>query len=196
MLWGVLLLGLAAVVVAYFVEDRSGPRDPVIATVRDFALTNQLGQPVGLQNLRGQVWVANVIFSQCPTQCRKLSAQMEEVQSHLPRNARLVSLTADPKYDSPAVLSRYGEKYHNDPTKWYFLTGTKAEVYRTAIEDLKFSVLESGDEKDTSLENRFIHSTSYSIVDRQGRLRAVVQGEREDAPEQILKAVKRLLREH
>ena len=87
MLWGVLLLGLAGVVAAYFLEDK-GPRYPVISTAHEFTLTNQLGQAVGARDLRGQVWVANVIFSRCPTQCRRLSAQMEAVQSRIPRRAR------------------------------------------------------------------------------------------------------------
>jgi protein SCO1/2 len=193
----VLGLGLVAVMAAYgYSLLTKVPRDPIIAVVHDFRFTNQLGQAVTADSLRGQVWVADVIFTQCPTQCRRLSAQMEKVQASLPKGARLVSLTADPEYDTPQVLARYGEKYHADPSKWLLLHGTKEGLYRTASEDLKFSVLDTGERGTNSMDGRFIHSTSYSIVDRRGQLRAVVQGENEDAPEQILKAVKRLLREY
>jgi protein SCO1/2 len=194
-IWGVLVIGIIAVVVAFILSPPL-ERLPAFGLVQGFTLTNQIGEAITLDSLNGKVWVANVIFSRCPTQCRRLSAQMEEVQRHLPRGVRLVSLTADPGYDSPKVLERYGEKYHTDPAKWWFLTGPKSEVYRVAVQDLKFSVMETGDDQTNRLENLYIHSTSYTIVDRHGRLRGVVQGENEDAPAQILRKVKLLASEH
>jgi protein SCO1 len=194
-IWGLLVGGLLAVVVAFVLAPPAQPRLPVIHQVHGFTLTNQVGTAVSLADLNGKVWVANVIFSRCPTQCRKLSRQMQRVQAELPARAHLVSLTADPSYDSAPVLQRYGEQYQTDPQRWWFLTGSKTEVYRVAVEDLKFSVLESGDPAPAKLEDLFIHSTSYSVVDRRGRLRAVVQGEAPDAEHQILDAVRRLLTE-
>jgi protein SCO1/2 len=167
------------------------PRLPVISELKPFSLTNHLAEPVGLGSIRGSICVANVVFSRCPTQCRKLSSQMQRIQADIPAGVRLLSLTADPEHDTPQVLRRYGEQYKTDASKWWFLTGPKKELYRLAIEDLKFTVIESG-EPDGKLEDLFIHSPVFAILDRRGRVRAVVQGEAANAEENVLRIVRSL----
>ncbi len=39
--------------------------------------------------------------------------------------AKLVTLTTDPDYDTPSILKRYGEHYGADFQRWTFLTGDK-----------------------------------------------------------------------
>lgn len=195
LVWGGLIAALVAIVVIYFVTDARRSHLPVISHLTAFAVTNQLGEPVSAASLRGQVAVVNVIFTQCPTQCPKLTQQMARVQAGIGPGVRLLTLTADPGYDTPEVLKRYAQRYGADATKWWFLTGTKAEIYRLATSDLKFSVLESANPAEAKLEDRFIHSMDFALVDRAGRLRAVVHGEDPDAPAQVLALVKQLLRE-
>ncbi|MFM7806187.1 MAG: SCO family protein [Verrucomicrobiota bacterium] len=187
-LWTLLVAGLLAVSVAYLA---SGKAPPVLARLQDFALTNQVGNRVDLASLRGRVSVVNVIFSRCPTQCRRLSAQMQRIQARIPSGVRLLTMTADPEHDSPEVLARYGLEYQASPQTWWFLTGRKAEVYRVAVSDLKFAVVESGDPA-AKLEDLFIHSADFGILDAQGRLRFIVHGEDSDAEDQVLRSVKRL----
>lgn len=187
-LWAALIASLLAVSVAYL-RSRNDP--PVLSRLEEFNLTNQLGQAVGRHALRGRVTVVNVIFSRCPTQCRRLSAQMQRIQSRIPSGVRLVSLTADPEFDTPEVLRRYGLEYQASPDRWWLLTGRKSEVYRVAISDLKFAVVESG-EPSPKLEDLFIHSADFGVLDSQGRLRFVIHSEDSDAEEQVIRAVKRL----
>ena len=195
LVWSGLVAALAGIAAVYFfAESRRAPL-PVISRIRSFALTNQLGEPVTPASLRGRVTVVNVIFTQCPIQCPKLSQQMARVQESVPAGVRLISLTADPGYDSPAVLQRYGKRFGADPAKWWFLTGDKIGLYHFAAEDLKFNLLESADPEHAKLEDRFIHSTDFAIVDKAGRLRAVVHGEEPDAETRIVGHVKQLLRE-
>lgn len=188
---------MAAVTVVFF---RSVPRAsplPVIGPVADFHLTNQFRLAVTREALEGFVWVADVIFSRCPGQCHELSQQMRRIQDRLPRGrpVRLVSLSADPAHDTPDVLLRYGARYGSDSNRWYFLTGPKADVYRLAIDSLKFSVVEKPEGERTAWEDLFIHSSAFAVVDRSGRLRAMVQGELPDAEERILGHVRGLLEE-
>ena len=72
----------------------------------DFTLTNQNGQPVTLADLRGQVWIADAIFTRCPGQCLIMSAHMKEIQDALPSGLpiQLVSFTTDADFDQPPVL--------------------------------------------------------------------------------------------
>lgn len=192
-LWGLLGAGLIGVVLVYFLQPEPPAPLGMLRPAGTFSLTNQLGAPVTERDVWGDVVVANVIFSRCPTQCHRLSQLMARVQRRIPTGVRLISLTADPGYDTPEVLARYGQKHGAQTDKWWFLTGPKPEVYQHATSNLLFTVLESPDPAHTAIENLFIHSTDFAILDTQARLRAVVHGEDADAEEQILARVRQLL---
>lgn len=199
-LWTILVLALAGVVGAYFViEPRPPPPPaaplPVLGSVKPFSLTNQAGATVTEADVRGQVVVADVIFSRCPTLCHRLSQQMAKLQAQAPTGVRLLSLTADPAFDTPAVLAKHGQRYGAEAAKWWFLTGTKAEVYQVATNSLLFAVMENPEPEPAKLEYLFIHSADFKIVDRLGRLRAVVYGEETNAVERVLSLVTQLQRE-
>lgn len=195
LLWAILVAALVGVGVAYVVTESRRVDLPVIGSLKPFTLTNQLGAPVTAESLRGQVVVADVIFSRCPTMCHRLSQQMAKLQAGIPSGVRLLSLTADPVYDTPSVLAKHGQRYGSDPAKWWFLTGTKADVYGVATNSLLFSVMENPEPEKAKLEDLFIHSADFKILDKQGRLRAVVYGEETNAVERIVGLVRQLRRE-
>lgn len=200
--WGTLIAVMLTVSVAYALQRL---RDdvpvstalPVLAEVGRFQLTNQFSIRVGREELEGYVWLVNVIFSRCPGQCHQLSVQMAELQRKLPQELpiRLISLTADPEFDSPAVLYRYAGRYGAESNRWLFLTGPKREVYDLAMQGLKFSVVENENARDATIDELFIHSASFALVDRQGRLRSMVQIEDRDAVSRILKEARALAEE-
>src|SRR2546428_2879809 len=115
--WSGLTLVMLAIVVSFVatrlgvgVRSEAGAL-PVIGAVADFALTNQTGRVVTLADLGGRVWVADIIFTRCPGACAKMTREMSELQVALPAgdSVSLVSLTADPGFDTPDVLKRYGD---------------------------------------------------------------------------------------
>ena len=175
---------------------------PVIGAVNDFTLTNQFAAAVTLADLRGHVWIADIIFSRCPGPCLKMTRQMKELQDALPAasQARLVTLTTDPDFDVPSVLARYADRFSADTNRWVFLTGTKKAVGEFAASGLKLSAVETAPAKRKSEIDMFDHSTSFVIVDKQARLRGVFEtgGEGVDwtvEQQKILAAVKQLERE-
>ncbi len=167
---------------------------PVLAETAPFQLTNQFGVRVQNADLSGYVMVVDVIFSRCPGQCHRLSQQMRRLQQSVGSGVpvRFVSLTADPEFDTPQVLRRYAERYGAEGASWNFLTGPKSEVYRWAQEGLKFSVVENDPSRVKNLDDLFIHSASFAILDRKGRLRAMIQSEDADSSDRILQCVKSL----
>jgi cytochrome oxidase Cu insertion factor (SCO1/SenC/PrrC family) len=197
-----LTLLLAVLVAAIKLRGASGKPMPVFGAVADFSLTNQSGGAVSLAALRGQVWVADIIFTRCAGPCLKMSRQMKELQQALPpgSGAKLVTLTTDPDYDSPPVLRRYAEKFGADTNRWMFLTGTKKQIANLASDSLKLSALEKKPEERESPADLFIHSTIFVVVDKQAQLRGVFEttGEQIEPREvktQLLAAVRRLERE-
>ncbi|HLP76577.1 MAG TPA: SCO family protein, partial [Candidatus Paceibacterota bacterium] len=153
------------------------PELPVYAQVNDFVLTNQNNAVVSLNDLRGKVWVADIIFTRCPGPCKRMTQQMKELQTALEpgNNARLVSLTTDPEFDTPAILSRYAERFGADTNRWTFLTGSKKQIADVAVGSLKLAVVEKKPEERESADDLFIHSTIFVVVDRRGQLRGVFE---------------------
>jgi cytochrome oxidase Cu insertion factor (SCO1/SenC/PrrC family) len=177
--WGGIVFVVLAIVAAYVRERQRVPANkfPVIAQVADFTLTNQLAQPVRLADLRGQVWVADIIFTRCPGPCATMTRRMADLQAALPANApvKLVSLTTDPAHDTPRALASYAERFGAHPNRWQFLTGPKADLVKLAVNSLKLTVLDKEEAKRTSPNDLFIHSSIFVVVDKQGRLRAVFE---------------------
>lgn len=195
------LVGVGLVIL--FLQRRpAAPPLPVYNEVRAFTLTNQAGKAVSLADLRGQVWVADIIFTRCAGPCLRMSKQMQELQKLVPpgSRARFVSLTTDPDFDTPPVLQAYGRRFEADPERWQFLTGTKQQIASLARESLKLTAIEKAPGERETPEDLFIHSTIFVLVDQQGRLRGVYETEGEGTDpvatrRQIAAAVNQLERE-
>jgi protein SCO1 len=180
---------------------RSGPL-PVYGQVADFALTNQDGRVVSLADLRGHVWVADIIFTRCPGPCLKMSRQMQELQQSLPSQTgtRLVSLTTDADYDTPPILKSYAARFNADTNRWIFLTGTTRQIANLAIDSLKLTAIAKKPEERQSPEDLFVHSTIFVLLDKEARLRGIFEtvGEGidpEQVKRQILAGIRQLERE-
>jgi len=131
-----------------------------------------------------------------------MSRQMKELQQALPpaSQARLITLTTDPDFDTPPVLKAYGQRFDEDPVRWTFLTGTKPQIASLAIKSLKLTAIEKKPEERESPVDLFVHSTIFVLVDKHADLRGVFEttGEGVDAQKveaQILAGVRRLERE-
>jgi protein SCO1/2 len=150
---------------------------PVIGPIADFTLTNQIGRAVSLADVRGRVWVADIIFTRCPGPCLKMTKQMKELQEALPSasQAKLVTLTTDPDFDTPTVLRAYAERFQADTNRWMFLTGTKQAIGKVAIDSLKLTAIEKKPEERESPRDLFVHSTIFVVADKQGQLRGVFE---------------------
>ncbi len=136
-----------------------GPDLPVLYDVPLFELTSEQGQTFSSSSLKGQLWVADFIFTHCPGPCLRMSAQMKKLQDET--QVRLVSFTVDPKRDTPEVLAQYARRYRAQSNRWTFLTGT--------IEQLNYlsrTVFKVGD-----IEADLTHSTRLILVDAQMRIR-------------------------
>jgi protein SCO1/2 len=192
----IVLAGLAVVILGItfaFIRSRTGPQLPVLNQLSDFSLTNQNGKIVSLQDLRGTVWIADIIFTRCPAQCARMSKNMATLQRDLP-NVKFVSLTADPGFDTPDILKTYAK--HFDATdNWTFLTGTKSNVYWFAMDGLKLAVDERKPEERDNINDLFIHSKNFMLVDKKGQLRAGFEGDEPENNPAIIAAAKALLAE-
>ncbi|RMF72307.1 MAG: SCO family protein [Alphaproteobacteria bacterium] len=101
----------------------------------DITLVDQDGRPVHLAALLAEPHpvVMQFIFTSCATICPVLSAGIASAQAELVRRApdvRILSISIDPTYDTPARLKAYAARYHAN-ANWRFLTGPEPMIRRT-----------------------------------------------------------------
>ena len=88
------------------VKDGKTSYDTVFHTIRNFTLTNQLGQQVGLKNLPGKVVLVDFFFTSCTSICPTLTKNLKKIQDAYVKNdtlLQLLSFSVDPERDSSAV---------------------------------------------------------------------------------------------
>jgi len=132
----------------------------------EFRLTDQDGREVTRADLRGKVAVIDFIYTRCPLPdvCPRLSANFAVLARRFRGRVVLLSVTVDPEYDSPAVLKEYARRWNADAGTWRFATGDVAKLATALGEVYWFD------------EGSIGHNTMTSIIGRDGRLAAVVEG--------------------
>lgn len=98
----------------------------------DFSLTERSGRTVTAAELAGNYVVVHLLFTGCSAGCSLLGQRMAEVQKATAgmKDVKLLSVTVDPRTDTPAVLTKYADGLAADKDRWLFLTGAKPDVYR------------------------------------------------------------------
>lgn len=127
---GLLLSSLAAVDVS--AKEKRYKRTEEVYTVPDVVLVNQDREKVRLVELLNsdKPVFLDFIYGTCTTICPILSAGYSNMQRKLGDNSeqvQLVSVSIDPEYDTPAVMTEYLERYQAKPG-WDFLTGSREDI--------------------------------------------------------------------
>jgi hypothetical protein len=130
-------------------------------------------------DLRGHVWIANFIFTRCPSICPLITAKMALVQRRLgDPKLRFVSFSVDPSRDTPDVLKRYAAGWRPGETRWILLSTTAA-----AVESLVTAMY--GTIKPA--ENDINHPRLFFLVDAAGSVRGVYESDRDDAVDRLVR---------
>ena len=155
----------------------------------EFSLTDQADKTVTLADLKGKVWVADFIFTNCGGTCPMMTDKMRKLQERLPAEIRMVSITVDPDRDTPKALAAYAAEHGATRERWLFLTGDKQSLYDLCVKGFKLPLDESGG---TAAEP-IAHSTRFVLVDKQGEIRGYYSGTEEQDLMRLAADAKRLL---
>jgi protein SCO1/2 len=151
---------------------------PVLGQVPPFTLTDASGKRFGSADLRGQVVIASVFFTRCPSICPLLMRRMGQLQERLGREGeagiRLLSVTVDPGHDTPERLRQYGASTGVDPARWTLLTGSPAQV--RALVEGGFKVA-AGEAATAGGILDIAHSGKFVLLDGRGRIRGYYDAE-------------------
>ena len=158
--------------------------------ILDFTLINQLGDTVTLSDLSGQTLIVDFFFTRCNTICPILTSNLSLIHDKLPPGVHILSHSVTPQADSASVLLDYANSYGADPSKWWFLTGDKPQLYHLARKSY-FACLDEGD----GGYQDFVHTENVTLVDSEGRLRGIYDGTSEQEISQLYYDLQRLLEE-
>lgn len=156
--------------------------DTVWHKLPNIRLVNQLGDSVGLYDIKNKVIVADFFFTRCPNICPAMTKNMAKLQqsfSHYNEGrkvvdssiVRFVSFSIDPERDSVAALKKYADRYKVNHDNWWMLTGPKKTIYDFAFNEMKLGVVD-GEGIDTS----FLHDQRFVLLDKDYTVRGYYNG--------------------
>ncbi|MFT9599089.1 SCO family protein [Mesobacillus sp.] len=160
-------VSIALIVTLILTACGQGIKDPLNWEINDFTFENQNGKKVGMEDLNGEVWVADFIFTSCETVCPPMTANMDILNQKLKKeginNIKFVSFSVDPDVDTPDRRKDYMKRYDINPDKWHFLSGYSQQTIEDfALKNFKTIV------KKPENDDQVIHGTSFYLVDKDG----------------------------
>lgn len=154
------------------ISDVKLPKAPLNRVLIDhkmppFSLLDQSGKTVSLSDFQGKVVVVDFIYTRCPLPdvCPRLSANFASVSKKL-RDVEFLSITIDPQFDTPEVLSEYARRWQAGES-WRFLTGTPEQIQEVAG---LFGLIYWPE------EGSITHTVATAVIGRDGRLAAKIDG--------------------
>ncbi len=137
-----------------------------------FRLVTQYGDTVTPEDVfRGQYTIVGFFFTRCGGVCPNMNRNLKKAYDLFPK-VRIVSLTVDPYHDSVPVLRKYAKQWGIEDKRWLFLTGSRKDIYLTALDAFNLVVLEA--KTDTTQPNwwdkTFIHSEEVVLLNPKGQI--------------------------
>jgi protein SCO1/2 len=194
-----ILLG-AAFMTYYYNVSREHPKTlPILGEpghkTRYFAFINQDGKTITKKDVEGKIFVVEYFFTTCKGICPKMNENMTKVYAAFKGNndIRILSHTVDPMKDTVAAMKAYSLRFDADASQWFFLTGDKRELYDMAR--YSYLVTAVDDTASVNIDDDFIHTDRFVLVDRLGQIRGQYEGTDMKAVTQLIGDIKELLKE-
>lgn len=176
-----------------FIDHPAVVEKQVKHVIADFEATNQHGQKITLDDLKGKVHVTNFMFTRCTSICPIMTNNLKTLADTYKNDPRfsLLSFSVTPWMDSIPALRSFAESYRIIAKNWHLLTGEKSEIYRLARRSY-FAEKDLGFTKDST---EFLHTEHLVLVDPQLRLRGIYNATLKPDIIQLIQDVEQLLKE-
>jgi len=178
----------------YGEKEVNAPGDTTYYQVPPFTFTDAFGNTVTDRSTEGRIIVADFFFTRCTSICPKMTAQMQQLQFKLDEPAYadilFLSHTVDPLNDSLEVLRRYARRYQADSSRWKFVTGDPAAIYRQGNNGYLLSAME-----DSTAAEQFVHDQRFVLVDKRRHIRGFYDGTDTEEVGRLATDLKMLMKE-
>ena len=155
-------------------------------SVPEFSLTERSGKKFGLEQLRGTIWIADFIYTDCQDTCPLQSAEMARLQDELSaqKAVKLLSFSVNPDKDTPSILSQYADRFKASSDRWLFLTGRQEEIKSLVQDGFRLSVASASTDPGVIL-----HSPRLVLIDRQAQIRGYYDSRDNEALQRLRRDV-------
>ena len=164
------------------------------AAVPDARFRDEAGKARRLSGWRGQALAVSFIYTRCPLPnfCPLMDEHFKAVQAvvlqeqDLRGRVRLLSVSFDPLHDQPEVLATRAKQLGADPAVWTYLTGEREEIATFAS---RFGVSIVPADPQTQ---EIVHNLRTAIIDKDGRLSAILRGN-EWTPQELIAELRKAI---
>lgn len=166
--------------------------------ISDFSFQNQLGDTITKKSVEGHIFVTDFFFTTCGGICPKMTHQLKRVQSEFSDDPSflILSHTVNPSIDTVETMAKYADRFGADPNKWWFLTGTKKDLYLMARKSYLVVPDEADPNFDHGGESDFVHTENFALIDPDGRIRGMYDGTNPDEINELIRDVYDLKKEY
>lgn len=147
----------------------------------EFEFTDQMGRNFNSKELDGKVWMASFFFSTCPGICVRQNQEVASIHHRFEdRDLTILSISVQPKVDTPTALLLYSKRFEADHAKWKFLT-TDQDIDYVRQVGAEFFSLAAADETHTSDVVLFDHNGKeqgrYKVTDPREQTKLILKTE-------------------
>ncbi|OGX78344.1 cytochrome c oxidase assembly protein [Exiguobacterium sp. SH31] len=163
--------------------------DPLNWEIESFDYMNQDEEMVSLDDLKGKVWMADFVFTNCETVCPPMTYNMTKLNEALVEegveDVQFVSFSVDPTVDTPDKIKQFMSGYDLAEADWQFLTGYSQDEIE-AFAQQNFKALVRKPDEGTQVD----HATWFYLVDQDGKIIKAYQGFQDVPIEEIVNDIK------
>ena len=188
------LTGVFLYALMQFIPGFGEVKLPVLSYVQPFSFHDQEGKLFTEREASGKVVVAEYFFTTCTGICPMMNTNMKKIYSafNKEKNFMILSHTVDPETDSVGRLKHYADSIGASTPVWHMLTGRKDSLYNAARVSY---LLDDPKNNNDRIENQFIHTQFFALVDKQGRVRKIYDGLKKNELEELKGDITTLLQE-
>jgi protein SCO1 len=112
---------------------------PRVRLAPGFALTDQNGEKLTNEDLRGQIILYTFTYTLCPARCVGMNTTMLTIQNKVAEMDlggvpfTLVTISFDPEFDTPERLQAYAASLGADTDRWHFATLSNLTLLKTIV---------------------------------------------------------------
>lgn len=141
------------------------------------SLTDETGARRALDTFRGHPVLITMFYGSCPIACPILTSDLKRIERQIPEplrsDVRILMVSFDAKRDTPAALAQLKQERGLTSGRWTLASASENDARELAgVLDIKYRQVEGG---------AFYHSSVITLLDRQGRPQARLEGSGKDA---------------
>lgn len=178
--------------IEYHKVDGKEVADTIFPKVPEFNYLNQDSVMISSKDLKNKIWIADFMFTSCPTICPTMTNNMKylsEQTKDLQDKIQFLSFSIDPDRDKPSVFRKYIQERELQTLNWSFFTGDEEETSELAHDFFHVGVQRSDNEEDDGFE----HTDTFVLVDQDGHVRGLYQGTKLEEIKRLEKDLRKLI---